>query len=279
MRLFLADDGDVPRPASIICENDVMLHNEFVRASRPSSGTCRPARPIARSAIWWAAGIRRSPGPARRPGRRNLCRMVPWALYGMHMHWISPPYAREVLERWGDLEVDQLPSIPEEIAWGTGGFASYPALAIQEAIDSTIRPPEELDFHISGQAPWALRRLRLGRGGGAVPVGRRALAPANGGPLHDRPRRGRGDRALPGLRRRPDRFMDDLRHGLNRRDAGANRGQAGGRAGRAPPAPLARLRRQPDRADGAGAWERRLPAAGRRRHDAGAARAGSPAHR
>ena len=189
MRLFLADH-ECAKTGAIVCENDVMLHNEFVprvealfRNLPPGAPHCSLGYLVGRwdPAFAWAG---------RHPGRRNLCQMVPWALYGMHMHWISPPYAREVLERWGDLEVDQLPSIPEEIAWGTGGFASYPALAIQEAIDSTIRPPEELDFHISGQAPWAYADYASAEEEELSPLAARALAPANGGPLHDRPRRG-----------------------------------------------------------------------------------------
>ena len=120
MRLLLAD-SECAKTGAIICENDVMLHDEFVprveavlRNLPPGAPHCSLGYLVGRwdPAFTWAG---------RDPSRENVCRMVPWALYGMHMHWISPPYAREVLERWGDLEVGELPSIPEEIARGEPG--------------------------------------------------------------------------------------------------------------------------------------------------------------
>jgi glycosyltransferase involved in cell wall biosynthesis len=153
MRAMLAHP-DSAEHGAIICENDVLLHNDFaarfaaVKDNLPPHATCCSlGYLIGRwdAEFTWAGC---------RPERENVCRMVPTALWGVPMYWISHDYAGSVLEAYGDLEVDELPVIAEVITHESDGYASYPALALEEAADSTIRPADDLDFHVWGQAAW-----------------------------------------------------------------------------------------------------------------------------
>jgi glycosyltransferase involved in cell wall biosynthesis/predicted GH43/DUF377 family glycosyl hydrolase len=153
MRAMLAHP-DSAEHGAIICEDDVLLHNDFaarfaaVKDNLPQDATfCSLGYLIGHwdAEFTWAG---------RRPERENVCRMVPAALWGVPMYWISRDYACRVLEAYGDVEQDELPVIAEVIAHESGGYASYPALALEEAAESTIRPAEDLDFHVWGQAAW-----------------------------------------------------------------------------------------------------------------------------
>ena len=219
-------EGDGPCLADEEMRQDPRDHlrerHDAPQRVRPSRGpvpgpAARPPHCSLGNLVGAFSNAGRSPRPARRPGRRNLCRDgAVGAVRDAHALGLAALRSRG-LERWGDLEVGELPSIPEEIAWGTGLVASY-CRRRRSRRRSTPRspPPRNTTPHL-GAGPVGFSRAtpRQG-GGGALTVGGRALASAHGRPVHDRPQRGRGDRALPGLRAGLDRHLDDLRHRLRR---------------------------------------------------------------
>ena len=153
MRALLADPECAVRGA-LICENDILLHNRFAELLGAVLANLPPGARHCSLGYLVSRWDREFVWAGRDAGRENLCRMVPGALWASHCYWIEPAYARATLDRYGTLPTDELPSMTERIAHEAEGYVSYPALAIQDAIDSTIRPPEEMDFHIWGQAPW-----------------------------------------------------------------------------------------------------------------------------
>ena len=70
------------------------------------------------------------------------------------MYWVSREYASDVVAWYGALGA-ALPSMNEYLIRDSQAYVCDPPLALQDAIDSTIRPLEELDFHRSGQAWWS----------------------------------------------------------------------------------------------------------------------------
>jgi tetratricopeptide (TPR) repeat protein/predicted GH43/DUF377 family glycosyl hydrolase len=154
MRRALADPAMADHGA-LICEDDVLFHNGFparlaaTLENLPAGTTlCSLGYMIGR----WESDFRWA---GRAPGQHNLCRWVPGALWSSHLYWISARYATEVVERYGSTPIAKLPSATERILDESGGLASFPSLGIQDVIDSAIRPAEELDFHLTGQAPWS----------------------------------------------------------------------------------------------------------------------------
>lgn len=151
MRRVLAEAGP---GGAIICEDDCLLHNDFPRLLASVLANLPADAPVC-SLGWLVAGWPALRWAGRTPERENLCRMIPWELWTSHMYWVSPFYAEQVLAQFGDLGVEELPCITETILHRPEGFASYPALALQEVLDSTVRPPSDQGFHISGQAIWS----------------------------------------------------------------------------------------------------------------------------
>ena len=139
---------------AIVCEDDVLLHNEFsercdgVLKNLPSDASFCSLGYLVRR---WDAALRWT---GRTTDRHNLCHWVPEALTGAHLYWITPSYARAVVEHYGSIPTTELPTRIECVFELADGFASYPPLGLQDTIESTIRPPHELDFHLSGQSAW-----------------------------------------------------------------------------------------------------------------------------
>lgn len=154
IRLAL-EDPEVQRRGAIICEDDVLLHDEFaerfaaVRRNLPEDPTlCQLGYALHHhlGELEWAG---------REPERENLCRLVPGMVWATHMYWVSPAYAAQLVERYGEVPLDDLePIIEHQVTHPSGGYLSYPSLALQDLIDSTVRPPEEMHDHFVGQTGW-----------------------------------------------------------------------------------------------------------------------------
>lgn len=153
MRAILSDPH-AAKHGAIICEDDVLLHNDFaarlgdVLENLPADA---PFCSLGYLISSWEAGLRWA---GRHPRRRNVCKMLPPAIWGTHGYWISCEYARAVLSRY-EQPGAEIPSLTERIAHESDGYIAYPPLVLQDVIDSTIRGPEELDFHRSSQLAWA----------------------------------------------------------------------------------------------------------------------------
>ena len=157
MRLMLADP-ELSRRGAVVCEDDVLLHDEF--AERYDAAIAEPAargRACASSATCSAAGIGLRLGGARSRAAQPLPDRPRCGLELAHVLDVAG-VRRRLLELHGERAPEDLsPIVEHQIQHPSGGFVSYPSLAIQDAIDSTIRPPEDLDFHLSGQAMWDYR--------------------------------------------------------------------------------------------------------------------------
>jgi predicted GH43/DUF377 family glycosyl hydrolase/tetratricopeptide (TPR) repeat protein len=154
MRMLLVDER--ARDGAIVCEDDILLHNEFaerlgaVLENLPGDATfCSLGYMMDRSAV--QAPLQWS---GRDRDRRNVCRLLPRSVWATHCYWIAPSYAQAVLARYGAGTVDELPSMTEGIALESAGYVSHPPLALQEVIDSNVRPAEDLGFHFRGQQAW-----------------------------------------------------------------------------------------------------------------------------
>jgi GR25 family glycosyltransferase involved in LPS biosynthesis len=149
------DDPVARRDGVIICEDDILIHNEFSErvaatlANLPEGATlCQFGYALHHDLgeLVWAG---------RDPAQENLCRLVPDMVWAAHMYWVSPDYARHLLAEFGDRSVDDFSQIIEhQITHPSDGYVSFPSLALQDLIDSTIRPEEEMDDHYVGQAGW-----------------------------------------------------------------------------------------------------------------------------
>jgi glycosyltransferase involved in cell wall biosynthesis len=156
MRLVIAEPSTSVTGA-IVCEDDVLLHNEFSErcdSVLKNLPTDAPFCSLGYLVRHWDAGLQWA---GRATDCHNLCPWVPEALTGAHLYWITPTYARAVLEQYGSIPTAELPTRIECIFELADGFASYAPLGLQDTIESTIRPPHELDFHLSGQSAWRYR--------------------------------------------------------------------------------------------------------------------------
>jgi len=153
MRLVLSDPEGAER-GGIVCEDDVLLHDEFPQRARAVLDNLPGDAPLCALGYFlrhWDAGFRWA---GRDPGRHNVCPLVARVHFGAHMYWISPRHARSVLARYGAHDVHELPNVVERITHDSGGYVAWPSLALQDVIDSTIRPADELGPHVEGQAEW-----------------------------------------------------------------------------------------------------------------------------
>lgn len=157
MRLMLADP-ELAQRGAVVCEDDCLLHDEFAERYDAAIENLSRGATMCSLGYLLSGWHRDFAWAGRRPQRENLCPIVPDTVWGSHMYWISPDYARRLLELYGDADPGELsPIVEHKIEHPSGGYVSYPTLALQDTIDSLIRPPEDLDFHLSGQAMWRYR--------------------------------------------------------------------------------------------------------------------------
>lgn len=158
LRVFLASVQMEKSSGAIVCEDNILLSNNFADELQPIFENL-PGRNlpsllyggtplIALSYIVrdWSGFVWRGLDPEQ----HNLCVLVPENTFGTPMYWISPEYAIEVLDRY-DRPVDQISGLrPDEaitselIVRRSRGYIAYPLLAIRDGIDSQ----EEDDFFV-----------------------------------------------------------------------------------------------------------------------------------
>lgn len=157
MRLMLADP-ELSRTGAVICEDDVLLHDEFCTRYDAVISNLPPGATMCQVGYLLSGWDRDFAWAGRDPELHNLCRIVPDTVWGSHLYWMSPAYGRRLLDLYGERAPEELsPILEHQIQHPSGGFCAYPSLGIQDSIDSTIRPPEDLDFHVSGQSMWDYR--------------------------------------------------------------------------------------------------------------------------
>ena len=152
MRMMLEDAR--ASSGAIICEDDILPHNEFATLL---AGVLQNLPADARlCSLGWLTLPAGKPlqWAGRDRGRRNLCRLEPWSVWGMHCYWITPSYADELLGRYGDRGLDELPNIVETIAFEADGYVSNPPLALQDGIDSSLAAPGERNRFLDHQDAW-----------------------------------------------------------------------------------------------------------------------------
>ena len=140
---------------ALICEDDVIFHDEIgerlpdALANLPEDAGLMM---VGFMVYGWPGGLVWS---GRDPGRHNLIEVVPWTTWGAHAYWITHRYARELVDRLGDAEIEDLGNVVEEnITFFSNGHAAYPPLMLQETIDSVVRKDAELSVHVGMQSAW-----------------------------------------------------------------------------------------------------------------------------
>jgi GR25 family glycosyltransferase involved in LPS biosynthesis len=179
VRTFLETTPDSVDGA-IVCEDDALLHNDWrerfsdVLDNLPADASlCSLSYHVASwEDVHWAG---------RDAERQNLCTFRPETTWGAVMYWISRRYASTVIERW-DVPFRHLPPdfVSELIVKWSGGYLSYPVLALEDAVDSEIRSYQEvLDRHVPFLAGWGYENYSASEKGNelspmaARPVGRK----------------------------------------------------------------------------------------------------------
>ncbi len=156
MRL-LASDPAYAETGAIVFEDDVLIHSEFAERSEQS------LKNLPVGATQCLLGFMLAPPnpdlvwAGRDPSAHNVCGIEADYMWGSHCYWMAAERAAQALEEYGDVPFDELPLGTERFTVPRDGYASWPALALQEANDSEIRPDSELDeCHRRGQERWPL---------------------------------------------------------------------------------------------------------------------------
>ncbi|UJA20969.1 glycosyltransferase [Thermoleophilia bacterium SCSIO 60948] len=136
----------------ILCEDDLMLHRDFVRLAEAAFDNLPPGAPCLLLGHLLADDVADLVWAGVEPERHNLCQ-ISHATWGLHCYWVSEDYARRLVAQWGDLAPAELPEPPECLTIPSGGFTAWPSLGIQDAAPSTIRPTDDMHLHVAGQ-PW-----------------------------------------------------------------------------------------------------------------------------
>ncbi len=149
MRLALETAG-VEESGFLVSEDDALFHNDFANLLPAVLGNLPEDAPMCMLGYLVAQGTDSRAGVD--PALGNLFRLEDAVLWGSQLYWMSAAYARRALDEY-DQRHEELP-VSEVVIQAPGGFASHPPLALQDAIDSTIRPPEQRLFHLTSQRRW-----------------------------------------------------------------------------------------------------------------------------
>jgi tetratricopeptide (TPR) repeat protein len=161
---ILVSDSRFSESGVIVFEDDVVIHREFAERSEAALAN------LPQDATQCLFGFMLAPPDpdlvwaGREPALHNLVAVEADCMWGSHCYWMTPDRAERALEVYGDLPFDELPVGTERFTVPRAGYASWPALALQEAADSTIRSDESMEAcHRRGQARWPLAEY-LGAG-------------------------------------------------------------------------------------------------------------------
>lgn len=143
VRLFLEDAPIDEVSYAIICEDDIMLDNDFHQRLKEIWNNKPDGCPLISLSylIWYWEDLEWS---GKDPSKENLSTMN-WDTWGTQMYLISSKYAQEVLENYDqpfrliDLDDDDILT-SELITRKSDGYIAYPPLALEEIGESTVDP-------------------------------------------------------------------------------------------------------------------------------------------
>jgi len=174
LQMFIESGDD----EAIICEDDVMLHDDFA---------CRyltlfdnvPAKTSLVMLGWTAGSLYGFKWAGRDPQRKNLARILPDRTWGTIMYWISRDYAIKAREYFYSISplirkdkkiscsrglIDGHSS--EDITRYSRGYIAIPPLALSDCLDTTLRHnlPDQTDvFNLF--KPWGFKDYLRGERG------------------------------------------------------------------------------------------------------------------
>lgn len=141
---------------AIICEDDIMLHNNFsIQLDKIMENCPKDISLVSLGYIilfWdkfeWGGIV---------PERKNLRPIVPSVTWGCQCYLINREYANKIIKLldkpFKDIKVGNYIT-SELILKESNGLVSWPPLAIEEVIDSQIRTVDQLDTHLAAAQIW-----------------------------------------------------------------------------------------------------------------------------
>ena len=148
---------DCERLGAIVCEDDVLLHDEFVPRLRALLKDIPAGTGVCQLGYVAFEGHPPYEWGGRRPNRRNLFAVPPHGLWGLFMYWVAADRIRGVLAAHEDVALEAMPDASEHLLFGQPVLAAHPPLVLEDVAGSTIRPVDDLGKHISGQSAWSYR--------------------------------------------------------------------------------------------------------------------------
>jgi predicted GH43/DUF377 family glycosyl hydrolase len=148
---------DCERLGAIVCEDDVLLHDEFVPRLRALLEDMPAGIDVC---LLGYVGFESHPPFAwggRRPDRRTLFAVPPLGLWGLFMYWVTADRIREVLAAHDDVAPEALSDVSEPLLLGRPFLAAHPPLVLEDVVGSTIRSLDDLGKHVIGQSAWSYR--------------------------------------------------------------------------------------------------------------------------
>ena len=154
IRQFLEETSKTEDEGAIICEDDVLLSNDFLKRYNETFANIPDNSPLIALGyiIWHWSGYKWA---GNKPDQLNLCKITPENTWGAQMYWISRKYAVKALEIY-DKPLQFLSGhlTSELIIRFSEGYIAYPPLAIEDSIDSSIRPTQDMEVHYRTQSRW-----------------------------------------------------------------------------------------------------------------------------
>ncbi len=147
LRRFLDETDPATTPAAIVCEDDILLHNDFATRWEATLANLPDDAPlVALGYLVWHWVDYRWAGRDRE--RENLATLHPTYTWGNQAYWITRAEAARALAAF-DRPLTEVPHpvFSEAIIRGSGGYIAYPPLVLEEALESTIAADDERLAH------------------------------------------------------------------------------------------------------------------------------------
>ncbi len=164
IRTFLETDEE----EAIICEDDVLPHNDFIRKYSKVRDNFPSGTPLV-CLSYFSSRWEEHEWSGKKPEKKNLLNHAE-RIFGTQMYWISRFYALEVLSRYDrprfGFSLWEGEKTSELITMQSGGLLGYPPLAIEDCIDSDIRDENQINqYHNPSFVQWIYSRYCLGSEG------------------------------------------------------------------------------------------------------------------